>query len=199
MNQTPLFPLSSGLFPDGMLQLQIFEVRYLDMVRRCEKEGTPFGVIGIAQGREVQAPGETVVLHTVGTMAHIVELVAVQPALLKVVCKGSSRFTLDSYQLGPYGVWYGKTRTVPPDAPHDIPAPLQPMANFLGQLIAQSQRHGAEHVLPIFKPYQLDDCGWVANRWAELLPLAPQVKQQLLAEPDPLQRLKMALQYVDFN
>jgi Lon protease-like protein len=28
----PLFPLSTVLFPDGVLPLQIFEVRYLDMI-----------------------------------------------------------------------------------------------------------------------------------------------------------------------
>ena len=82
MDRIPLFPLSNGLFPDGMLQLQIFEVRYLDMIRRCEKEGTPFGVVGIAQGREVQVPGETVTLHNVGTLAHIVEFTALTSATL---------------------------------------------------------------------------------------------------------------------
>ena len=34
----PLFPLSHGIFPDGMLQLQIFEVRYLDLMNRCQEE-----------------------------------------------------------------------------------------------------------------------------------------------------------------
>jgi Lon protease-like protein len=199
MDRIPLFPLSSGLFPDGMLQLQIFEVRYLDMIRRCEKVGTPFGVVGIAQGREVQVPGETVTLQAMGTLAHIVELTAVQPALLQVVCKGSSRFVLDSYELGPYGVWYGTTSVVPHDEALAIPATLQPMANYLGQWIARNQKQGAQHALPIFAPYRLDECGWVANRWAEMLPIAREAKQQMLAERDPLERLRMASQYVDFE
>ena len=199
MGRIPLFPLSNGLYTDGMLQLQIFEVRYLDMIRRCEKEGRPFGVVGIAQGREVQVPGESVTLHKVGTLAHIVELTALQPALLQVVCKGISRFALKSYELGPYGVWYGATSAVPQDDAIAIPAELQPMANYLGQWIARNQKQGAEHELPIFAPYRLDECGWVANRWAEMLPINPEAKQQLLAERDPLQRLRMASQYVDFE
>jgi Lon protease-like protein len=40
----PLFPLSTVLFPDGVLPLQVFEARYLDMVSRCLTEDTPFGV-----------------------------------------------------------------------------------------------------------------------------------------------------------
>ncbi|MFA9199045.1 MAG: LON peptidase substrate-binding domain-containing protein [Aquirufa sp.] len=41
----PLFPLSTVLFPDGLLPLQIFELRYLNMVKKCIAEGTEFGVV----------------------------------------------------------------------------------------------------------------------------------------------------------
>ena len=34
------------------------------------------------------------------------------------------------------------------------------------------------------------DAGWVANRWAELLPIRVAQKQSLLEEMDPLARLK---------
>ena len=34
------------------------------------------------------------------------------------------------------------------------------------------------------------DAGWVANRWAELLPIVGAQKQSLLEEMDPLARLK---------
>ena len=34
------------------------------------------------------------------------------------------------------------------------------------------------------------DAGWVANRWAELLPIGGAQKQSLLEEMDPLARLK---------
>ena len=52
--QLPLFPLQSVLFPGGLLPLQIFEVRYLDMIGKCHKAGTPFGVVCLTQGREVR-------------------------------------------------------------------------------------------------------------------------------------------------
>ena len=41
----PLFPLNTVLFPDGLLPLRIFETRYVDMVGRCMRESTPFGVV----------------------------------------------------------------------------------------------------------------------------------------------------------
>lgn len=55
--QLPLFPLQTVLFPGGVLPLRIFEVRYLDLIQRCQKEGAPFGVVCLMQGSEVrQAP-----------------------------------------------------------------------------------------------------------------------------------------------
>ena len=36
LQSLPLFPLGAVLFPDGVLTLRIFEVRYLDMIGRCQ-------------------------------------------------------------------------------------------------------------------------------------------------------------------
>ena len=46
----PLFPLSTVLFPDGVLPLQVFEVRYLDMISRCIVDGTPFVKNNVIRG-----------------------------------------------------------------------------------------------------------------------------------------------------
>ena len=35
MDELPLFPLRTVLFPDGLLELKIFEARYLDLMTRC--------------------------------------------------------------------------------------------------------------------------------------------------------------------
>lgn len=39
----PLFPLDTVLFPGCVLDLQIFEARYLDMVSQCLKAGHEIG------------------------------------------------------------------------------------------------------------------------------------------------------------
>ena len=48
----PLFPLGTVLFPGCVLDLQIFEARYLDMVSTCMRRGEGFGVVGILEGQE---------------------------------------------------------------------------------------------------------------------------------------------------
>lgn len=198
MDRIPLFPLSQALLPDGMLHLNIFEVRYLDLIKRCQREANPFGVVGLVQGHEVQIPDEVPQLHRFGTLAHLQEVNAVQPALLQVQCKGGLRFELLDHVRGPFGVWYAQVRYLATDAPDPIPPELQPLANMLGRLIADAQQAGARQELPIFAPYRLDECGWVANRWTELLPIGSDAKQQLLAEEDPTQRLRKIADFVEY-
>jgi Lon protease-like protein len=185
----PLFPLSHGVFPDGMLQLQIFEVRYLDLIKRCHREHKPFGVAWLKQGSEVQVPGEQPLLHVHGCMAHIREFEQVQPALQRVICQGGLRFELHSVNPGPYGVWQGTVSYLPQDAAVELPSQWQPHANRLGQWIATAQKQGLQDRLPLFAPYQLDDCGWVANRFAEVLPMEPEQKLRLMTEVDPIKRM----------
>ena len=49
----PLFPLNTVLFPGCILDLQIFEARYLDMVSACMRRSEGFGVVALLEGREV--------------------------------------------------------------------------------------------------------------------------------------------------
>ncbi len=193
----PLFPLSHGVFPDGMLRLQIFEPRYLDLIKRCQRDQTPFGVVWLKQGREVQTPGDAPEFHRVGCMAHIRRLVEVQPALLQVVCQGGLRFELTGAQPGPYGVWQGEVRYWPADPEVVLPSEFQGDADQMGQAIAQAQRQGVSDRLPWMPPYRLDDCGWLANRYAEVLPLDAVWKLTALAEMDPLVRMRLVAQVLE--
>ncbi len=54
----PLFPLDTVLFPGGPLRLRIFEPRYLDMVRRCLREQSAFGVVLVLHGEEAGLAAE---------------------------------------------------------------------------------------------------------------------------------------------
>ena len=197
MTLVPLFPLAHGVFPDGLLQLNIFEVRYLDLIRRCHREGSSFGVPWLTEGHEVQVPGHVPQLHPVGCLVEVIEVVAVEPALLRVACRATQRFRLQSHQAGPYGVWHGEVLPLPGDSPAEIPPELQTLADQLGQLIRAAQQAGKLEQLPILAPYRLDECGWVANRWAELLPLPSALKAALLAVDDPLERLQRLFSCLD--
>ena len=193
----PLFPLSHGVFPDGMLQLQIFEVRYLDLIKRCHREQLPFGVTWLQAGSEVKVPGELPQMRSHGCLAHIREFEQVQPALLRIICQGGLRFQLHEVNPGPFGVWQGQVTYQAQDTPVDIPEQWQAHADRLGAWIATAQKKGLQDRLPLFAPYHLDECGWVANRFAEVLPAEPEQKMQWLLQTDPLARLKSVAAFLE--
>jgi Lon protease-like protein len=179
----PLFPLQTVLFPGGQLSLQIFEVRYLHMVRACHQADTPFGVVCLASGSEIQKAGNaTEQLHTVGTLAHIEHLETVQAGLLRIQCTGTQRFRISQAHQQANGLWVAEVELLPNDQSTPLPEDLQACAESLAEFI-EPPRGDLDLTLA--------DCGWVANRWCELLPLAPHIKQQLMALDNPLLRLEL--------
>lgn len=176
-----------------MLSLQIFEVRYLDLMKRCHQQQLPFGVAWLKQGSEVQVPGEVPSLHGFGCIAHIREFEQVQPTFFRVLCQGGLRFQLHDVQPGPFGVWQGIVTYLAQDPEIEVPSNLQSHADRLGKVIATAQQQGVIDKLPIFAPYHLDQCGWLANRYAEAIPISTELKLQLLSELDPLQRLESVI------
>ena len=192
MHTIPLFPLNSVLFPAGELTLQVFELRYLDMLRKCIAGAQEFGVVALLQGREVRQPGQGETLATVGTMARVEAWSAPQAALLHVRCRGTSRFTIVAAEQLKNGLWMAQTAPLAPDRDVPIAPELQDVAVALGTLMRSLQQGdtGAGQ-MPISAPFRLDDCGWVANRWCELLALDVQQKQRLLAQENPVLRLEL--------
>lgn len=188
----PLFPLATVLFPDGVLPLQIFEVRYLDMINKCIANGTQFGVVSLTQGSEVRKPEVTETFAAVGTLARISEWQAPQQGLLQICCSGTTRFRIASSEQLKHGLWVAQTTPIESDQIVAIPAELQNTAIALGKLIASLQDEGVPaNEMPIAPPYRLDECGWVANRWCELLPISAAQKQRLLELDSPLVRLEL--------
>jgi Lon protease-like protein len=190
----PLFPLGTVLFPGGLLPLRIFEVRYLDMIRRCQREGRPFGVVTLTQGHEVRQAGTgPEAFHPVGTLATVAEISSPQPGLLMIQAHGGSRFQLQSSQQLKHGLWVGQTQPLADDPAVPVPEDLQGHAKSLAHLLETLSAHAADarSRMPVRSPWHLDDCAWVANRWSELLPLPLETKQQLMALDNPVLRLEL--------
>jgi len=192
LQSLPLFPLGAVLFPGGILPLRIFEVRYLDMISRCHKAGAPFGVVLLTQGHEVRQPGATESFSRVGTLATISDLDTPRPGLMVIRASGAQRFRITASDQLRHGLWVADVERIPADMAVPIPDDLKFTAAALGKLIQSlRQKAGSPDQLPIQGPWQLDDCGWVANRWCELLPLPVQLKERLMELDNPLVRLEL--------
>ena len=182
----PLFPLRTVLFPDGLLELKVFEARYLDMMSGCMREGSPFGVVALRSGAEAKVSSEPVTLHGIGTLAELVEVDSAQAGILLVRARGTRRFQLDAPREEAGGLWVGRAREMDADLVVR-PGPAQAgIVERLADAIAALAEQGAT---PFWEPHRFDDAGWVANRWCEILPIPIEARQRLMAFGDPLGRL----------
>ena len=171
LSSLPLFPLGAVLFPGGVLPLRIFEVRYLDMIGKCHRAGAPFGVVTLTQGTEVRRPGSGAeAFHSVGTLATITSLETPQPGLMAIRCHGEQRFRIAHSEQLKHGLWIAEVQRLDDDLPVPVPADL---------------KHAAQGQM------RLDDCGWLANRWCEILPVPLELKQRLMQLDNPLVRMEL--------
>ena len=180
MKRVPIFPLGTVLFPDSLLPLRIFETRYMDMAKRCLKEGGEFGVCLIREGSEVGAPA---VPEPVGCLARIAGCDMEEIGILKVIARGMERFRIVDTTVERDGLIVGRTEGLHPEpAVSDSPG-LPECADFLEKVIAGI---GAARFA---EPLRYDDATWVGFRLAEILPLRNDVRQKLLELTDASTRL----------
>ena len=190
----PLFPLRTVLFPGARLGLTVFEARYLDLVSDCLRSRQPFGVLCLKQGSEAGRSAAPVALEDVGVLARIDEVDAEQAGILRLRCTGLQRFRRrGAAEQRASGLWVSPVTLLADDPPRTPgPAMLQTVSALAGA-IRSLQDQGRT---PFAEPYRLDDAGWVANRWAELLPISLAAKQKLMELDDPVIRLSLVDGYL---
>ncbi len=190
----PLFPLQLVLFPGAVLGLKVFEARYLDLVGECLRTGAPFGVVCLKAGAEAGRGSQPVKLEEVGVLAHIDEVDAEQTGILRLRCTGGQRFRLRaSPTQRDNGLWVAPAELIAPDAPR-MPGPA--MLQTVSALAEAIKKLHAQDRVPFAPPFLLDDAGWVANRWCELLPVSLAAKQKLMELDDPVIRLSLVDGYL---
>jgi uncharacterized protein len=198
LNNLPLFPLGSVLYPGSLLPLRIFEVRYLDMIKRCIDNQAPFGVVSLTQGQEVVKPGQHEAFAQVGTLAQITEHEQPQPGLRLIKSLGLQRFRITRSERLKHGLWIADVAYLPEDKLLAIPEELQSCSSLLKTVlssmpaIARTELIGGQP-----SDQQLQDCSWVANRWCQLLPVPLEMKQRLLELDSPLIRLELVSDLLD--
>jgi len=190
-----LFPLQTVLFPGGLLHLKVFEARYLDLIGRCLREGSSFGVVALRQGGVVRRPGvdEAIELERCGVMAELLDVDVAQPGIMQVRCRGGTRFALQATRQQDDGLWLGEASTIDDDIVVAPGAALEASARGLAQAIRALREQGAT---PFLEPLRLDDAGWVANRWCEILPIPLAARQRLMQLEDPLARLRLVDEFL---
>lgn len=177
--ETPIFPLHTVLFPEGPLHLRIFETRYVDMVSRCLKEGSPFVVSAIITGDETF----THRFESIGTLAYITDFELLSDGLLGIVAKGGSRVRILDSHREPDGLYRGSLETLPPEPDTELPDGYAGMACLLREWLG----HLGELYADL--PMRYGSASWLGYRFSEILPISVAQKQSYLEMEDAMRRL----------
>lgn len=185
----PLFPLNTVLFPGCMLDLQIFEPRYLDMISRCMKQGQGFGVVCIIDGAEVgEAAGQ---FSAIGCEALIRDFQQRPNGLLGIRVEGGRRFRVQRAQVLPDQLTVAEVEWLDEQPEQPLEAEHADLVALLGELSA--------HPLVASLGMASEPTGQeaLANQLAYLLPLDAEQKLQLLETPEVQLRLELLQQLLE--
>lgn len=91
LEELPLFPIGTVLFPYASIQLHVFEERYRELVRVCLREDRPFGIVLIRSGSEVGGLADP---YLVGTACRIQRVHTYDDGRMDVHVVGERRFRI---------------------------------------------------------------------------------------------------------
>lgn len=180
MSELPLFPLPLVLNPGGELSLKIFEPRYLDMVRNCARQQSPFGICALVTHQSSDHRN----ISAIGCAAKIVDFDTLPNGLLGIEVVGLERFRLLGVRTQPDGLCIGDIEGIQPEPVLPVPAEFGLLAEIVAGILSGSRKHALGRD-------QLDNASWVGFRLSECLPLELGERQQLLETSDPLARLAL--------
>ena len=177
-----LFPLNTIIFPGGILPLQIFEQRYLSLIKDCMKNETGFVIVLISEGKEV---GVAPQIYSAGCYVEIVDWESLPNGLLGISIQAKERVRLSDVSVRDDGLLLAETSPLEStlDEQQTLPDVFLPLADTLKQLM--------QH--PFAKRYQdnidYDNAADICYRLSELLPISNKEKQLLLETESAQQML----------
>jgi uncharacterized protein len=188
----PLFPLGTVLMPGGKLPLQIFEPRYIQLLRDLlagQDERSPiFGVVAIREGFEVGEHGARA-LHPVGCGALLTQAAALEGERFVVVSEGTDRFCLDAIDESAGTPYLTARITWLTEPDGDAATVVELGAQLRAELSAYAAATGTDAEIPA------DDRS-LAYAVPDTVSLDLADQQSLLSSGDTESRLRLALTLV---
>ncbi len=182
-----MFPLSTVLFPYGLLPLRVFEPRYRALTVDCLAGDREFGVVLIERGSEVGGGDQRVDL---GTLARIEKATPFPDGRWGVIARGAGRVRVVEWLADdPYPLAMVEDLSDPPptdDSARDLLAAAEAAVRRARGLLSELRD------TPPLSPPPLPGADFLEQSWrlcAEL-PLNPFDRQKLLAAGDLVARLE---------
>ena len=186
-NKLPVFPLGLVVLPGTIQTLQIFEPRYLSMVKDCMNSESGF-VITLSNDN---VSGERFMSQ--GTFVDIIDFNQLPNGLLGITVKGREKVSIKSIEQVESGLHYASISPIAEPVVDDqaVLAKYPDLINVLSQL--------KEHPQVKLLPLEIDmlSAESVSYQLAGLIPISPMQKQKLLEAFDSKQRMNILAKLVN--
>jgi Lon protease-like protein len=185
-----LFPLNTVLFPGSILPLQIFEQRYLTLIKDCMKQQKGFIIVLINDGKEV---GSTPKIYCIGCYVEIIDWHSLPNGLLGITVQAIYRVQLSNSTVRDDGLLLAEAKRLTSnlDEPHPLPKIISPLVDTLKQLLSH----------PFAEKYQdkidFNNTADICYRLSELLPISNKQKQLLLESENAEQILDQLVLHIN--
>ena len=186
-NKLPVFPLGLVVLPGTIQTLQIFEPRYLSMVKDCMNSESGF-VITLSNNN---VSGESFMSQ--GTFVDIIDFNQLPNGLLGITVKGREKVSIKSIEQVESGLHYASISPIAEPVVDDqaVLAKFPDLINVLSQL--------KEHPQVKLLPLEIDmlSAESVSYQLAGLIPISSMQKQTLLEAFDSKQRMNILAKLVN--
>ncbi len=188
-NNLPIFPLGIVALPGTIQNLQIFEPRYIDMVKKCMKNNHGF----VITFQKKLSDKDDYEISEQGTYVEIVDFNNLPNGLLVINVKSLNKVSIKNIVKLEDGLNIAQTNPIVDPEVDDqaLLAEFPEISNILSQLI----RHPRVADLPINVDFNSADS--VAYHLAGLIPIPWSHKQSLLEAFDASQRFSILSKYID--
>ena len=186
--EIPLFPLSIVMFPGGRFDLQIFERRYIDLIRQCLRSETGFGICLLKSGEETVQKNSGQSIYSTGTYSKIIDWNQLENGLLGITVEGQIKFSVSDYWKGDDDILHANAEFSEVESADSESIPLENQFDGLSVLLRKLENHPMVEKKKLVVDYDnLWDLGW---RLSELIPIKVEERQKLLEIDDPWDRVK---------
>lgn len=185
-----LFPLDTVLFPGSILPLQIFEQRYLNLIKDCMKQQTGFVTVLISEGKEV---GATPQIYCTGCYVEIIDWESLENGLLGISVQAKHRAHLSNSTVRDDGLLLAEASPIEStlDENPALPKSFKPLSDTLEQLLNH----------PFAERYKnkvdFNNTADICYRLGELLPISNKEKQLLLETETAEQMLDLLALHIN--
>ncbi len=188
-NNLPVFPLGLVALPGTIQNLQIFEPRYINMVKDCMKNNQGFVIV-------FQKPTDSIddfEISKKGSYVEIIDFNNLPNGLLGISVKSINKVDINNLIQLEDGLHIAEINPlVDPEVDDQaLLAEFSEITNILNQLV----KHPRIVEMPIEVDFNSADS--VAYHLAGLIPIPWTSKQNLLEAFDASQRLKILSKYID--